>query len=581
MNFEDIKKLVNSLASDFKKQNTTNNSFKRTVSAKNLKGIIDISFDEQARIPKIDFDEKPLIKDYRYWILKLDRYYKNPAMRIGQMNVASLKLYAKLCDSLEAELNKDGTSVARMVSKLRRETANYDLYYTLYRIAETTVINFYNPLSTKTYEKSLKILENNTSKKIRETIELEAIKLSKDLEAPSKETREFFSLTDNNKVSLWWDPDGRLRDKYAYRQDEELAINQISKRSNVLWRNNKVKYLLMDMYLATAKAIFDSPDLDSKNILQTIRPYNFSKATLDNLLLVSEARLREEFSFYNKISTEKAIKQLSDIQCGHLLAFVKDFQDAFINDISPNTINEIYLDYFRENPGKTRDMVAFLRSFESHKQIAILDRYQKHESFLKVCEELSKKQDSNLQMMGLYYIYKLGENQQRHENTLFKLILEENYDDFKYLVEANELSLLLLERLKGLKDKKPKRIKVDNKKISASRKELVDTVETLNKFFEEEDEGVVEAEANHEVVISQAGLEYRDILEEILTYGYIELGDLDRLAKEAGQTTNSFIGKINESLYDYIGDQTLILDGDRLIIDEFYVDMLKEYVNGN
>ena len=46
-------------------------------------------------------------------------------------------------------------------------------------------------------------------------------------------------------------------------------------------------------------------------------------------------------------------------------------------------------------------------------------------------------------------------------------------------------------------------------------------------------------------------------------------------------TSNKHIvGNINESLFDYVGDQTLIIENQKVIIDEFYVDMIKEYVDG-
>ena len=57
--------------------------------------------------------------------------------------------------------------------------------------------------------------------------------------------------------------------------------------------------------------------------------------------------------------------------------------------------------------------------------------------------------------------------------------------------------------------------------------------------------------------------------------------EMEKLAKNKGLTLNTFIGNINESLYDYIGDQTLVIEDDKIIIDEFYIDMIKEYVNGS
>ena len=126
----------------------------------------------------------------------------------------------------------------------------------------------------------------------------------------------------------------------------------------------------------------------------------------------------------------------------------------------------------------------------------------------------------------------------------------------------------------------PKKIKVDSKKIDISRKNLDKTVSLVNEFFDEE-ESLESIEEIKENVANEDDNSYNDVLAKILDQGFISVNEVQVLAKKDGLTLNTFIGNINESLYDYIGDQTLVIEDDKIIIDEFYIDMIKEYVNGS
>ena len=151
---------------------------------------------------------------------------------------------------------------------------------------------------------------------------------------------------------------------------------------------------------------------------------------------------------------------------------------------------------------------------------------------------------------------------------------------FLKLIKENELSLSLINEISKLKNIVPKKIKVDSKKIDISRKNLDKTVSLVNEFFDEE-ESLESIEEIKENVANEDDNSYNDVLAKILDQGFISVNEVQVLAKKDGLTLNTFIGNINESLYDYIGDQTLVIEDDKIIIDEFYIDMIKEYVNGS
>lgn len=579
MKYEDIKNMIDNIAKDISKlQKGEKQSFKRKIEAGDMNGIIDISLDKEEKIPKKLSYEKPIIKDYRYWILKLDRQYKSKDMRVNQLNVAALKMYAKLCETLEIYLNKEGTTVARKVSSLRRESVNFDLYYTIYLIAESYVINFYNPLSKKSADRSFKIIEKNISLEAKELIKNQAEKLAGELKTADKNTREYFKLTENNQVSLWWDPNGTLRKKYNFTKEEQLAIDQISKRSNVLWRNQKVFKILMDLYLSTLRALFDYEEISTDKLIKIIKPYHQSKDILDAILVISEKNLREKFSFFGWISTDKAKDLLKEEANEDIYNFVKKYQSSYLNQLNSKLVDEIYRNYFDNNPNKIQDFIYYFANLKIIEKIEFIKDFEKKENFQKILTELIKSWYEEDKIIALYYLYKMGTNKKSHEKYLFEIIHKENYVKFLNLVKEEELSEKLIDKIISLEKLAPKKIRVNSKKINLSRKNLDKTVSMVNDFFEEDqdfDEEIVE-----NITSERKTNNYNDILKNILKNGFIKTEELESIAKNEGLTLITFVGNINESLFDYVGDQTLIIENQKVIIDEFYVDMIKEYVDG-
>ena len=581
MKYEDIKKLIDNIAADISKlQKGEKQTFKRKIEAGDISGVIDISHEKEEKIPPKINNDQPIVKDYRYWILKLDRHYKSKAMRVNQVNVAALKMYARLCETLELYLNEKGTTVARHVSKLRRETVNFDLYYTIYLIAETQVLNFYNPLSRKTAEKSYKIIEDYVGSDARKLLEDRADELKYELKPADKETKEYFKLTDNNKISLWWDPDGSAREKYNFTKEEQLAINQISKRSNVLWKNKKVYKLLMDLYLSTLRALFDVKDIETKRLTRVIKPYHQSKDILDAILIISEKNVREVFSFYGWISTEKATDLLKGEANIDIYNFVRDYQQDYLVNLDFKLLDDIYRDYFDKNPKKIQDFINYLIYLDIEEEIKLIKDYEDHENFEKILNELVKSWYEDEKIIALYYLYKKDLNKKSHDKYLFEIINKANFDRFLKLIKENDLSLSLIEEISKLKNIAPKKIKVDSKKIDISRRNLDKTVSLVNEFFDEE-ESLEPIDETKEDVANEDDNSYTDVLARILDQGFISVDEVQALAKKDGLTLNTFIGNINESLFDYIGDQTLVVEDKKVIIDEFYVDMIKEYVDGS
>lgn len=582
MEFDDIKKIVNEILESISKINDKK-EIKRKLDKSSFKGVIDISLDDEIRIPKEKFTFENKLKDKRYWLLKLDLYYKNPAMRIEQLNESTLNMYVCLCNILESYLNEKSETIARLISKLRRKGINFDIYYTLYNIALNQVLNFYNPLYNKNAERSFEILERYISREASLLIEKKAKELEKNLKAPDKEIREYFNLTENNRVSLWWDLDGKRRDKYNFSKEEVLGINQTSKRSNNLWKNKEVFEILMDLFLNTIREIFDHDKKVRNLIINIISPYRSSKLILDAILQISERNLREKFTFFTSIKIDKALDYINSIDDGNLLNFIEKSQKEYLEKIPQEKIIDIYKNYFQKHPGKINDQVNFVEKLSIEEKISYMKEIENLPSFEKINQKLLTKANEN-KIIGLYYLYNLKENTKTYDKILFQVINEDNYQDFIKLVKNPKLDIKTIEEIKKLKNQKPKVINIDKKNLDKSRENLKKTVDLVGEFISENDDSISSEDNKKENIKAESHdleAEIKSILNTLVIEDHINLDDFDYLANENGFTRNSYLNKINEFLFAYTSDQTLLIEDGKIIVDPFYVEIIKEYIGGN
>ena len=70
----------------------------------------------------------------------------------------------------------------------------------------------------------------------------------------------------------------------------------------------------------------------------------------------------------------------------------------------------------------------------------------------------------------------------------------------------------------------------------------------------------------------------RDFLKLLIEKGSIDEDEAKKIAQDQGLFLNIFIKQVNDELYDYINDQTIKIEDGNVLIDEFYLDMVKEYL---
>lgn len=544
---DDIKALIEGLLEDLGARDKK--KINRKVNTKNLKANINIDLEN-----------------------KSDDYYLSK-LRIRNANINLPDQVKKESINLYLNLIKVGLAGKKILSN--------DLYNQIYLLSRDYVNSFYDPnFEKKTqsiYENLGTFLDKDTIKILRDT----AKDFIKNIPRANEKTIAFYDLTANGKQKVFWDEDGSLREKYKFDIDQERAIESISKRSNILWDNEDLKNLTMNLFLKSLKIVFDDENINTDLLVAYQKPYTLSKKLLDALLIISEANVRSIFVFLSEIQSQGAIDLLLENGASDILNIFMDYQRSALFDLKDKEISGIYLKYFKENPAKLTEFTRYIESLDIDRQIGILENFSKEQNFNQILNALLKSKDPSLRIIALYHIYKSKVNKKAHDKILFKVIKEENYEFFLDLVKENNIDIGLISEILDLDKIKPKRISLDDKKIAKSRKALRSTVETISQFVGEEEN--IEAseplpkkeEEPNENNLSEAS---RNFLKLLIEKGPVGEDDARKIAQDQGLFLNIFIKQVNDELYDYINDQTIRIEDGNVLIDEFYLDMVEEYI---
>ena len=551
---DDIKDLIENLLADIK--NVDKKTIKRTIKKDNTKININLSLDE---------------KSDGYYVSKL-RMPSNLLDVPSQVKSLSLKLYI---------------SFAKIISKKYKKAMTTSHYHQIYALARDYVESFIDPNFESEKERIIRNLSRITNVDFSEEIKREADKFLENLPKLNDETIYFYNLTANGKLKVFWDEDGLLREKFSFTKEEERALSQLTNRNNVLWENKFLKDLTMNLYLESLKKAFLDKNLNTNILKAYTKPYTLSKKLLDSLLIITEANVREEFSFLAEIKIEKAIETLRENGCQDILEFFMAYQKAYLYNLEDEKLEEIYFSYIMANPNKSKDIGAFIGSLDISRQKDVLLSFRDKENFKDILDSLLNNSFTPTRVLALYFIYKDQKPKARHKRALFEIIRPENYHIFIDLINYREFDLDLLEEILDLKNIQAKKINLDKEMINKSRSELTNTVNTLNDFMGEsleESEKEVEKEVeeikeNDQVKESKLSGKTSDFLKIVLKNNFIDKNEAKEFAADQGLFLNVFINEINDELFPYINDQSLVIEEDKIVIDDFYIDMVKELLD--
>lgn len=548
---DDIKALIDNLLSDIK--NVDKKTIKRTVKKENKNININISLGG---------------KSDGYYVSKL----RLPANKLdvpSQVKSLSLRLYIDFAKFIEKNYGRSLTT---------------SHFHQLYQLARDYVEDYIDPNFDSEADRIYRNLYRLTNQDFSDKLKKEAQSYLSELPILNVETIEFYKLSPNGKAKVFWDEDGTFREKYSFEKDEEKALTQLSQRNNVLWTNELLKDFTINLFLKSLKQVFSDSSFDTDILKTYTKPYTLYKKILDSLLIITEANVRRKFSFLADIKTENSIEILRENQCDDILEFFMTSQRAYLDNVDDSIIEEIYLSYIMKNPNKSSDIASFISSLDISRQEETLLKFKNRENFSDILNSLLSNSFVPSRILALFYTYKFQNPNPRHKKVLFEIIRPENFDKFIDLIKDRDFDLDLLEEILDLKNIQTKKISLDKKMVSKSRNELTNTVNTISEFigdFEDTEEiEIVEAESqedeNTENKLSPNTIKF---LKVILEDTYIDKDKARQIAQEKGLFLNVFVNEINDQLFPYINDQTLIIEEDKIVIDDFYIDMVKELVD--
>lgn len=548
---DDIKALMEYLLSDIK--DVDKKKIKRKINTDHIKANINIDFGE---------------KSDGYYVSKL-RLINNVLDVPSQVKSQSLKLYIKF---------------ARFIDKNIENTNSYYLYNQLYILARDYVEDFVDPKYEKNINRIYDLINNLIRKDLSYELDNLAEEFLNSFPSLNNETKSFYNLTANGKEWVFWDTCGKLREKYNFSKDEEKALLELSQRRNVLWNNELLADLTTNLFLKCLKEVFSRDDINTNMIIFFIRPYTLSKNILDSLLLITEEKVRKKFSFLADIKTDDAFYILSKNNCDDIVNVFEKYQTSFLEELDDEKIEEIYLSYLNENPQKSKDIASFVASLDIEREEKVLKTFSHRENFREILDKLLKNNFTPTRVLALYYIFRNNWQKDKDKKILFEIIREENYEDFIELIKARNFDIDLVSDILDLRNIKAKRINLDKKLVNKSRRDLTKTVETINDFVGEDDyleEEIPEKEYKTDSKdYNNISETTRKLLKDIIITGFITKEEAEDMAMKEGLFLNVFINNINDELYEYTNDQTLIVEEDRVIIDEFYVGIVKELIDG-
>lgn len=558
--------------------------------------IIDVTNIKTIKIPR---EEKIVDEDHNDWLRKLELPYERNIMSVAQVKDETLKLYEKLCNYLDKELRKKDSSLNKEIKRIYARGGYYDnILYTIYCISEGHVTktysgnyDFYDP------EYSYEIIEYYFGRDFREKIYIKAQELEKGIAAPKGETLIHFNLTEDGLPRRWWDNDGRLRRDRDFNDKEVNILNATPRRSTVIWNIYNARKQIISLYLLIWECIVSGLEKDIKwvnknkdNLTKIISTKNIYYPDYENgnilasLIKISENTIRELVPNTQVLNVSNEEENIKKYLPKEIVSDINNRIVEFKREISSKEIEKILVEMIDENPKDWKAKVERILIADTSVRAGLLIDYRNDENFIRIAKEIIKKiDDEDILLLALYGIG-LQEKLSSKNNKLLESILHptniQKFNDIQN--KKDELSKELLGQLLELKEPIRKKIELDMSKVEVSKKELRETVNIVKDYIgEDEMELVVEAQG--ETIVEdnnddKSEFKYTEFLIRILDSGSICIEDGKKIAMDYGILFNAFISDINRELYEYIQDQTIIIEDGLIKIDDFYVDMVRELI---
>ena len=570
-----------------------------------------------------DYKEESTRSRKSNWMRRLIIPYERSVMGVYQVKKETVKMFEELCDFIDWELRKDNSSLNKKIIEVAKKQGYYNnILYTIYCISESHVTKTYSgDFDYYNSDFSYDILDTHLGQNLKYKVFDRAKELEGNIKPPDQETLEYFKLTQNGLAIKWWDSDGELRKERDFLKEELNVLDATLSRRTKVWAAYSVKKEIIVLYLKFWEIIFNhlKEDLEwdshKKKILENLKKgkYKFlmdyeNSGFLSSLLKISENTIREVIPNMQVLNVKDQDKIIKEYLPASVIEKINNESISYKKNISEKMLKDIIDDMIEIDSNDWKLKATKIIMEDKDQKIQRLIDYRSDNNFTKIANKvINDTKDEKLIIISLYGIQMKEKLNKKNSKILEKLIHPSNILEYERMIKSKEeLSVDILDKLLVLKEPIRRIIDLDMNKVNNSKEELGKTIDIISSYIgeaesleisEDQEESLIEnkivkdekkdagnikdkVETKTEVIIKETKkrLKYENFLRLLLDRESIGLELGKEIAMENNTLVNVFISDVNQELYEYIGDQTVLIEENSINIDEFYRDMVRELV---
>ena len=560
--------------------------------------------------------------------------YVSPPVRMNdnltqQVEEVIGALFEILCTVVDVELKKKHKTIKHV--KYERYYYHVTAFDEIYRLSREVVCSTYrldNVQVSVFFSYDLRTMLSLDIQKIL-MHELEAYR--EKLPFPDEETRIKFGLTQFGTKIVWWDPSGMLRDKQIFDGIEMAYFDQLRKRATRFTEVPVVMSLCLRKYADLMQIVLH--DLEDGSIKWKIKPNNYFRKyfhlPLDDeriwaetvrlpadLYLLAENMIRKEVEGLRVVPAEESLQNLQKYLPDETFMKIQEYLSQEV---------ELELDYqtitaLRDvNKTVWHEAANLLIRQSLEKVSGLLEDVANDPDLKKIATKVIKQsEDPDKRILFIFLMERMA--------LPVSKALQKERDGFIHPTRKTDYQQLLLDAdlaLEGLavlldECTQPMRreIKLDTALITASHSALdtiIDMVDTylsdaethevrdaavnLN-FIAEVEMSSAEEQSEAESAVStsvsataciieeaenldsEQESEHMLFLKQLVVGNGISLDDFKVHAKNNGKLHQAYLTELNEVLYEIFDDQVLVISQQQVIIEEDFMEEMREWLYG-
>lgn len=423
------------------------------------------------------------------------------------------------------------------------------------------------------------------------------LKKEHSLPVPDRFSIEKYDLLDEGLCPTWWDRTGTLRKEEIVSSQEAMLLDMTPCRNSNLLKYPPTAKLVVKIYLTLIHELLDQDQMFPKRSMiknrltalasgeiHYLKRSSAFKNFLRYLLKISENIVRKQLPATKNTKVLDEEKELEAVKkrflkkgqvlFDELLAQQEHIvQEKDIDELIVylETIHETVWPYYLEKliRGDRQERVQIMETV--WKQKCDIDRLLKE----------MLKQSYPLQIAALYFLAREKGETSAIRKEVDHVIHPSQKDEWERLIKR-PWDLSTYDALLELDQLKRKTVSLSLRQVEQSRTDFEKTFDRIQTFLPENDHEENVPKESQEVKTKldtdrqKDGI--REIVEELLEKP-MSVSQFEQLAAKNKTFSQSLIDQINERYFSIVNDAIVILNQDQIMIDPYYIDLVKEALN--